>query len=772
MIKLRRRLAAVLFCLGFVLALLGQPGGLLQPSRAMAYGRSWTIAQLVALPGLEAQSSLPTAELGGAIIPDWSQITFSTLPPVQSNGAFQASEDIATALGYNPSRSWQSGDSMAQVLSLGDVQDAFGLEQFSLETIAGITGLDLGRVSLENLGPAEWQSAASLVQAIPGLGQFPVEQVAPVFDLLSAHGIEVPFGETLGAIAADPVAGALQLADIDLSRYGLDAIPGLENVQLGNLANWQEALISEIPGLSEVPFSEFVAPLLNGEWVIGMVDVVYGEQEADRVNVISGGLHTEQQRQPQFTQVPCEQDSCAHIELADPLGLSQVTAGAGFGLLGKQWISGNSQTVKGGFGPLALVNGGNEPTGRHPFGNTFKVVLETVDEATGRADFSIYFRICKHIPFIGKSCTPYFIGPFPWLTHYEEDPIFLGIPDFGQGDAGKAKDKDQAAAASAQKSDGKSGEIDPDALNMGETKTDTTQTKVPAKKKKSSIFGGAFKNVKVSDVLGKAGPLAAAGLGATVFRKQLGGALNWIRKGAGLYQAGQGLFNAVKSGKAGLGSLLGTVGSIAGTGVIGKVLGSRMNKVFGVALQGAGLFQTGQKLFNAVKSGNWGQMLKGGGALAASGLGSVLGSRVNKLFSLGMRSAGIFQNGQKLFNLAKSGASWQGLLKVAAPLAGIAGAGSLLRGRIGKVFSGGLKAASLLQAGQRLSSLFRSGSGLRNILGVAGSLAGVAGLGALRKRIGGGLKSLAQATRLFSGGRKALGGLTRLFRFGGFQRGG
>lgn len=763
MIKLRRRLAATLFCLGFVLALLGQPAGFLHPSRA--------IAQLLAIPNSEVQSALPTVEQGGALVPDWNQVTFSTLPAVQSNGVFQATPEIVQALGYDPSRSWQAGDSMAQVLSLGDVQDAFGLEQFSLDTIAQITGVDLGQVSLDNLGPAQWQSAASLVQAIPGLEQFPVEQIAPVFDLLSANGIEIPLGETLGAIAADPVVGALQLADIDLSRYGLEAIPGLENVQLGNLANWQEALINEIPGLSEVPFSEFVTPLLNGEWVIGLVDVVYGEQEADRLNVISGGLHTEQQKQPQFTQIPCEQASCAHIELADPSGISQVTSGLGFGLLGKQWVSGKSQTVNGGFGPLALVNGGKEPTGRHPFGNTFKVVLERVDEAAGRADFSIYFRICKHIPFIGKSCTPYFIGPFPWLSQYEEDPIFLGIPDFGQGDAGKAQEKDQADT-NAQKSESKdSGEINADALNMGETKTDTTQSKAPEKKKKSSIFGGAFENVKVSDVLGKAGPIAAAGLGATVFRKQLGRALNWISKGAGLYQAGQGLFNAVKSGKAGLGSLLGTVGSIAGTGLIGKALGSRMNKVFGFAMRGAGLFQAGQKLFNASKSGNWKQLLKDGGALAAfSGLGSVLGSRANKLFSLGMRGAGIFQQGQKLLNLAKSGASWQGLLKVAAPLAGTAAVGSLLQGQIGKVFNGGLRAASLLQVRQRLSSLFKTGSGLRNLVGVAGSLAGVAGLGVFRKRLGNGLKSLTQATRLFSGSKKALGRLGRLFRLGRFQR--
>jgi hypothetical protein len=46
---------------------------------------------------------------------------------------------------------------------------------------------------------------------------------------------------------------------------------------------------------------------------------------------------------------------------------------------GKRWASGAVQKVKG-YGPLAIVNGGWEPTGKLVFGSAFKVVLTSVDE--------------------------------------------------------------------------------------------------------------------------------------------------------------------------------------------------------------------------------------------------------------------------------------------------------------------------------------------------------------------------------------------------------
>ncbi|MFB2978430.1 hypothetical protein [Microseira sp. BLCC-F43] len=89
-----------------------------------------------------------------------------------------------------------------------------------------------------------------------------------------------------------------------------------------------------------------------------------------------------------------------------------------------EWM-GTSQLVRGGFGSLGQLNGGKEPTGRHPFGDGFKVVVESVDEAKGTATLAMYFRICQRgMPDLG--CSPYFLGPLPLMVVKEKQPIFVG----------------------------------------------------------------------------------------------------------------------------------------------------------------------------------------------------------------------------------------------------------------------------------------------------------------------------------------------------------
>ena len=148
--------------------------------------------------------------------------------------------------------------------------------------------------------------------------------------------------------------------------------------------------------------------------MIGTVDVVYGTAERDRRNTISGSDR-------EGFQVPCK-ENCAYVELAGAPSL-----------YGKQWISGKYQRVKGGSGVLGAVNGGKEPTGRHPFGDVFKVSIWDVDESTGTVSTALHFRICKRgLPDLG--CTPYFLGPVPFLNYHEKEPIFTGLLD-NQGGA-------------------------------------------------------------------------------------------------------------------------------------------------------------------------------------------------------------------------------------------------------------------------------------------------------------------------------------------------
>lgn len=65
------------------------------------------------------------------LAPDWSKITWGSLPPIKEPGWIQFSAKFVNELGYDPSRVWLAGDRPEQFLMLGDVQDAFHMEAFT-----------------------------------------------------------------------------------------------------------------------------------------------------------------------------------------------------------------------------------------------------------------------------------------------------------------------------------------------------------------------------------------------------------------------------------------------------------------------------------------------------------------------------------------------------------------------------------------------------------------------------------------------------------------
>jgi hypothetical protein len=361
-----------------------------------------------------------------ARIPDWSQMTLRSLPPIQQAGEFVATPDLNQALGYDFSRQWQAGQSADSYLRLGDFQTSLYLQLFNLYAISQLTKLDLKRVALSALEMIAWQTIYDLVTEIPELGNRPVSEISPIQALLEKN-----WSQSSGTVRLDPQAslaellrsnpelGNLNLGQLgkELNQFAITDIPGLENVPLQNFANWENSFIKGVPGLADVAFSQMPNPV-ESAGMIGTVDVVYSPAEGDRTNTISGS------HEAGFA-VPCKQN-CAHIELAGTQPL-----------YGKQWISGQFQQVKGGFGILGAVNGGLEPTGRHPFGDGFKVSIWDVDESTGSLSTALHFRICKRgIPDLG--CTPYFIGPVPFLNFHEKEPIFTGFLDSQGGTSSQA----------------------------------------------------------------------------------------------------------------------------------------------------------------------------------------------------------------------------------------------------------------------------------------------------------------------------------------------
>lgn len=355
-------------------------------------------------------NAIPTYSWQDSKLPDWSQISFSGLPAIAESGAFYADAEAVSQLGYDPSRNWMAGQKPESFLTLGDFQDSLKLENLSLNDLAALVRLDLNSLTLDRIGVMPWQTLNSLVKAIPGLGERRIREVPPIAELLAENlttGVD-PDRTVSQLLEASPLVGEQGFSSLALAKYRFDSIPGIEAAPLGSFRNWQLVKIDAIPGLKDVPFSKFPNPISAVGSETGIVDIAFGPSEERRDRAISGS-------DVEGFSVACEVE-CAHIELS---GNSAV--------LGKQWISGKSQLVRGGRGILAAVNGGKEPTGRHPFGNTFKVVIWDISEPEGTVSTALFFRICAGI----LGCSPYFIGPVPFMNFREGAPMFLGIIEPG-----------------------------------------------------------------------------------------------------------------------------------------------------------------------------------------------------------------------------------------------------------------------------------------------------------------------------------------------------
>jgi len=358
-------------------------------------------------PVLALDFDFPTRLIGSgkanALAPEWEQINFASLPPVQSSGS---------AAGHT----WTTGQTLPEILTLGDISPALSVELLTPGAIAQDTQLDSTQVALSSFPLVGEQTLTDLASAVPQLGQTSVGDIPPVAGLLKAKGLPGLENQPLAnVLASSPQIGDFKLGDIDLSEFPLSSIPNLEATELRQFSGWDKSLIQDVPGLSSLPLANFPNPVAALGSMVMRIDTIYGTAESRRHNTISGS-------NVDGFQVPCDKN-CAHVELdnLENVGRSQQSP-----LEGKQWISGKYQKVNGGSGCLAWVNGGKEPTGRHPFGKTFKVVVMEPDETTDTVDTALYFRFAS---FCGA--TPYILGPVPFFSYHINSPIFVGLLNSG-----------------------------------------------------------------------------------------------------------------------------------------------------------------------------------------------------------------------------------------------------------------------------------------------------------------------------------------------------
>lgn len=351
-----------------------------------------------------------TIEQGGltASYPDWRGITFSRLNGMLKDGELISQRDWNREVGYDLSRIWSAGDSPAEFLKLGDFQDSL-VEGLNLSYILenSLTEIDYEEIPLSALGLMESQTISSLVEAIPELGSLKVEEVEPILALVGSNYANVEISRLVNTRLGD-----LSFDELNLDEFSVDSIPLISETPLSEFDDWQNSFLDEVPGLWDLPFNFIFGDGIFTAGLLAQADIAFGTAEAGIDNTISGSYE-------EGFSVPCEQE-CAHVELAKFA-------------LGKRWISGKYQKVKGGRGLLGLVNGGEEPTGRHPFGSVFKVAVWDTVESEGSVDTALFFRYCQRTWFVDLGCTPYFIGPIPFLSYHEKDTMIIGLLDGSGG---------------------------------------------------------------------------------------------------------------------------------------------------------------------------------------------------------------------------------------------------------------------------------------------------------------------------------------------------
>lgn len=349
-----------------------------------------------------AIAQVPVIQSSSGFVPDWSSIKFSDMI-ISTSGS-------VTYPGTNgtETRSWSAGQSIDQFMELGDFEsEELSIEKLSLSNIASAQGINLSQYKLSDFELTKWQKVSDLVKAVPGLGSKSINSVKPISDLAKKYGIN---GGTISSLSQYSPLKNVQLGkNLNLSKYSLTSIPNIQNTAIKNFANWQDSKINGVPGLSTLTWDNFPGLQSLDLSFVGKVDLVLRDVEANRQRSISGSY------QEGFN-VPCLQKNCAHVEMA---GEGEIT--------GTHWISGQVQEVKGGFGILKALNGGKEPTGRHPFGSSFKQVVWSIDEASGTVETAMFFRICKRIAFV-RTCSPYFIGSVLFIEYKEKDPVVIGQP--------------------------------------------------------------------------------------------------------------------------------------------------------------------------------------------------------------------------------------------------------------------------------------------------------------------------------------------------------
>ncbi|MGB3206879.1 MAG: M23 family peptidase, partial [Crinalium sp.] len=188
------------------------------------------------------ETNLPTrilqtsgADSTNALLPEWSQISLGSLPPINSGGSVNAG---------SVSRSWKSGQTPDQFLSLGDISQALRSELLPVSEVGKKTNLDVKSIALSAFPLIGEQTLNQLVEAVSSLGQVKAANIPPVAALLATKGLTNSLNLSLSSILNQfPQVGNSKLKEIDLQQFPLSSIPNLDATPLQQFNGWQNAVV-------------------------------------------------------------------------------------------------------------------------------------------------------------------------------------------------------------------------------------------------------------------------------------------------------------------------------------------------------------------------------------------------------------------------------------------------------------------------------------------------------------------------------------------------
>ncbi|MEM1278530.1 MAG: hypothetical protein AAGG53_00630, partial [Cyanobacteria bacterium P01_H01_bin.152] len=246
------------------------------------------------------------------------------------------------------------------------------------------------------------QTLRTLIQAAPSLLNESIEDVPPIQDLVLGVNPSLVVDQlTVEDILTQvPEFGDISLGYLALNQYTLEDLPGIEIAPFQAFASWQEAAIEEVPWLQYVNWWSFPERVkLDGAIAITSVVTEAGES----------AVHGDADADTDGSSLQVQLDSFKDD------------------LLPLTWQIGATQTGGLGGGERAQINDGQEPLGVTAFGGVFNIVPHAVTP-TGFQTV-LYFRSCRSQG-ENVTCSPYGIGPIPFIPYEVGSNIFLGQVTF------------------------------------------------------------------------------------------------------------------------------------------------------------------------------------------------------------------------------------------------------------------------------------------------------------------------------------------------------